>query len=231
MKIPHFIGQFIWQTGSQDLVDKEIVHRLKNVLKLKAGEQIFLANGKGKTALAKIVSLDNKKVSVDLLEIKENKSEEEFFLILYCAVLKKDNFEWIAQKVTEVGVTSIVPIITERSIKTKINLPRLEKIIKEAGEQSGRGVLPSVSNAITFAEAIKNSQSNEVNYFCDISGEKNIVAKNNYKKIGLFVGPEGGWTDKEILLAKQKNFKFLSLGKTTLRGETAAILGVYEILR
>ena len=116
---------------------------------------------------------------------------------------------------------------------------RLEKIIKEAAEQSGRGVIPVLNETLDFKkalekESVKSANKNDLNIIFDSTGKPlfklSTCEVNNLKKlarIGIFVGPEGGWTEKELALAKSKNFKIISLGKLTLRAETAAIIASY----
>src|SRR6185503_3112201 len=96
---------------------------------------------------------------------------------LYCSILKKENFELVCQKATEVGAYAICSIIAERTVKTGLNRPRLEKIIKEAAEQSGRSSLPILLEPMSFPEALSSSKANDLNVLFDKEG-KNL--DNNY---------------------------------------------------
>jgi 16S rRNA (uracil1498-N3)-methyltransferase len=106
-------------------------------------------------------------------------------------------------------------------------MERLQKIAKEACEQSGRSFLPEISELVTFEESLEMAKGNDINIIFDASGEdfKNIKIEN--KKIGIFIGPEGGWTPEEIKKATENNFSVASLGTNILRGETAAIIASY----
>ena len=220
------------QTGKINLMNTEIVHQIKNVLKLKTGERILLCNGTGLEAEAEILNIVKNEVEVNVLKIEKNTNEPAREVVLYCAVLKRENFELVAQKATEIGVHKIIPIITERTIKTKINEIRLRKIMQEAAEQAGRGTVPTLGKTMSFEEALQAAKQNDLNVFFDRSGENLVVDQfAGIKIVGIFVGPEGGWTEKEITDAHQAGQKFLSLGKTTLRGETAAILAAYLALK
>jgi len=213
------------------IFNPQILNQWQKVLRFKPGEQVILVNGLNQEAVAKIISLNNEFAEVEILEARDNKSEPKIDTILYCSILKKENFEWIAQKATEIGIKEIVPLITKRTIKLNLNKERLEKIISEAAEQSGRGIIPVISNPMRFEEVIKFAQNNNLNLFFDPSGEpfsKTLVKTK--KKIGVFIGPEGGWDDEEIFIAKHNDFKIMSLGKLVLRAETAAIISSYLVV-
>jgi 16S rRNA (uracil1498-N3)-methyltransferase len=147
-------------------------------------------------------------------------------VILYCSIIKRENFELMAQKATEVGVKEIVPLLSSRTIKLNIKSERVEKIIKEASEQSGRGKVPELHPPMTFKDALEHAKSNDLNLFFDPSG-KIFSPLTQEKKIGVFIGPEGGWDEDEIGLARAQNFQIVSLGKLVLRAETAAIVASF----
>jgi len=224
MKIHRFIDNFDLSKPELEITG-EISKQMALVLKLKVGEKIELSDGTHISAIAYICKIDKKSVLVKIEKInKILKNEKKVHL--FCAVLKKENFELVAQKATECGVSKIIPIITERTIKTGINIERLQKIAKEASEQSGRMTVPEISEPIKFLEALETIEGDSVLF--DISGSE---FTNNYqlKTKNLFIGPEGGWTKKEIELAKQNNFKIATLGPLTLRGETATIIATYLV--
>ena len=213
------------------ILDGKLLNQWVRVLRLRSGDEVVLINGQNQEALVKIIDLNNDFAEGEILKVKENQNEPKKEVILYCAILKKENFELVAQKATEVGVKEIVPLITQRTVKLNINHERLEKICQEAAEQSGRGIIPLVNNPITFEEAINFAQNNELNCLFDPEGQnlsKSFIKGKN--KIGIFIGPEGGWTEEEIALAKRNNFKIVTLGKLILRAETAAIIAPYLII-
>lgn len=230
MKIHHFFGNFNFDKKIVKIFDADILNQIKNVLRLKKGEKIYLNNHK-EEAIGEIKKITKKDIEIGIMEKKKVKSKISKKIILYCSIIKKDNFEWIAQKATEIGVSKITPIISERTVKQNLNKERLEKIIKEAGEQSERNDLPELSKIITFEEAIKNSQENDLNLFCDIKGERIYKSfDKGYRQIGIFIGPEGGWTGNELKMARENGFSIVRLGDTNLRAETAAILAVYMVI-
>ncbi|MDD4902860.1 MAG: RsmE family RNA methyltransferase [Patescibacteria group bacterium] len=226
MKVHRFFGNFNLAGDGVVSSDLELVNQIKNVLRLKPGEQVALCSGEGKEALAELVSAGSGEAAFKILTRTENTAEPTRAVTLYCSILKRENFELVVQKATECGVKKIVPVIAERTVKTGLKIDRLEKIIKEAGEQSGRGVIPVLGDTVSFLEALALTGENAANCLFDRSGElfKNDMADGS---LGIFIGPEGGFSQKEIALAKESGCRIASLGPLTLRGETAAIIASY----
>jgi 16S rRNA (uracil1498-N3)-methyltransferase len=227
MRINRFFGNFDFNSEDIKISDKEICRQIKDVLRLKSGERIVLFNGNSEEAEVEIKKIDKNIVEVEIIGIKINDNEPEKEIILYCSILKGEHFEIVTEKATEVGVSRIVPIICERTIKTGIKKERLEKIIKEAAEQSGRGILPILEEEIGFNEVANEAKKNDLNLFFDLSGEKFSAGNGEERKIGIFIGPEGGWSEEELKIAEDNNFKIVSLSKLTFRAETAAIIASY----
>lgn len=231
MRLNRFFGNFEFLGKTIRIADAEILNQLKNVLRLKSGAEIILCDGKMNEALCMIADFGKDFIDLNILEINKNKSEPEKEIILYCSILKKENFELVVQKAVEIGVKKIVPIISAHTVKLGIKPDRLEKIIREASEQSGRGILPVLSEVLDFEKAVSGAKTNDFNLFFDASGkdfsEMKLLPENN--KIGIFIGPEGGWSEEEIELAKKSGFQIASLGKLVLRAETAAIVASYLI--
>jgi 16S rRNA (uracil1498-N3)-methyltransferase len=248
MKIHRFIDNFDLSKEQLE-IQGEIAHQIIKVLKLKIEEKVELSDGKGISAIAEIVEIKNKSVVVALLHQDFAEQHSTKKVNLFCAVLKKENFKLVVQKTTECGISKIVPIITARTIKTGINLERLQKIAKEASEQSGRAVVPEITEVKPLYDCLDLIDKNNLNILFDASGEllfkmpceddgpntRNFSVKK-YPCIledkflcNIFIGPEGGWTEKEIEKAKSLNFKIASLGGLTLRAETAAIVASYFV--
>ncbi len=213
------------------LKEKEILFQMRQVLRLKERDKIILFNGRGTELLCEIEKWERDAAILKRKEFLENKNEPERKIILYCALLKKENFEWVCQKATEVGVKELWPILAKRVVKLGFKKERAEKIIKEAAEQSGRAEIPILGGLITFKEAIEKAKENKLNLFFDSTGQPfTQVLKNLPKTVGVFVGPEGGWDEEELKKAKEAKFRIVSLGKLILRSETAAILGSFLIV-
>ena len=230
MRLNRFISDFDLAGQDLSVFDKNILNQVKNVLRLKSGNQILLADGKTNEALAEIVEFGGDFFRVKLLQKESNNNESARKVILYCSVLKRENFELVVQKATEVGIAEIIPLICERTVKIGFKKERLVKIIKEAAEQSGRGVLPILHEPMSFSQAVKQAQQNDKSFLFELTGEKftqSDCVNLKQKTIGIFIGPEGGWSDFEMDLVRQREIKIVSLGKLTLRAETAAIVVSY----
>jgi 16S rRNA (uracil1498-N3)-methyltransferase len=227
--IQRFFGEFDLSSKRIKISEQGLINQIRNVLRLKAGDKITLCDGNLKEARSEIKEIKKDFIEVEVLETSVNGSESEREVVLYLSILKKENFEWAVQKAVEAGVAEIVPVITERTVKLNVKEDRINKIITEAAEQSGRGILPALLPAIKFEEAVKQSSvKNELNILFNISGAKFApTPQNKPKRTGIFVGPEGGFADHEIEFAKNNGFKIQSLGNLTLRAETAAVIASY----
>lgn len=238
MRLHRFIGNFDLAKKQINITDKDFLNQAKNVLRFKVGDKIVLCDGNVNEAAAEIINLDNKIAELKILEIYKNESEPKNHVTLYCPILKKENFEIAVQKAVEVGVKEIIPVITKRTVKLGLSHARLNKIIKEAAEQSDRGILPKLREAVSFDEAVEQAKANDLNYFFNTGnnmGPVAITSKTSDRlkcaqcKIGVFVGPEGGWDEAEIKKAQSHGFAMAGLGKLTLRAETAVIIASYVV--
>lgn len=219
MRLHRFIGDFDLTQDTLVVSNKEFLNQWKNVLRIKTGDSLILCDGKGIEAQATVQNMGKEWVlSIDTREniIRGPKKETA----LYVSLLKRENFETVIQKATELGISKIVPLITERTVKTGFNRERLEKILKEASEQSRRTVLPILLDPIPFKEAV-TSTTNAVIF--DLTATQEGIGNATE----FFIGPEGGFSENEITLAKEKGIHIASLGELTLRAETAAIVASY----
>ena len=232
MRFHRFIGDFDLRKGNLSITDGDFLNQARNVLRLKIGDRLILSDGKGKEAEGILEGLDKKSALVHISNRSENKNEPERKVVLYCALIKRENFEWVVQKATEVGLSAIVPIISERTVKLNLRKERLEKIIKEAAEQSGRTVVPSLSDPMDFNEAlVEANKGNDLNLIF-IPQASILISSLIFKKenrVGIFIGPEGGWTEKEIEKSREAGLKSVSLGNLTLRSETAAVVASHIV--
>ncbi len=226
MKTHRFIGDFDLKSGELIITDEEVVHQMWDVLKLRSGEEVILCDGQGMEAPATINERADRGIKVTVGTLTKNTAEPAHLVALYCAVLKKENFELVCQKATEAGVTDIIPVISERTVKQGLRRDRLEKIIREAAEQSGRGVLPNLAEPMELSAALTDAQRFSEKCFFDPSG-KGVVIHGLQSDIALFVGPEGGWSPLEVDMARDAGLAIVSFGPRILRGETAAVIATF----
>jgi 16S rRNA (uracil1498-N3)-methyltransferase len=230
MKIHRFIGSFDLSREYTDITDRGISHQIARVLRLKSGEAIVLCDGKGNEADAIIVTPDPDKTHVRITDRHISANESKVAVTLYCAILKRENFDLAVQKAVELGVSEIVPIRTARTIKLDIKRDRTEKIIREAAEQSGRGVLPVLHEPMKIAVAIADADRQDVSFAFEVSSDRlqtQLTKKKTWKHIGCFIGPEGGWDESELSAFDDAGVRVVGLGDLTFRAETAAIVASY----
>lgn len=216
----------------------EDVNHIKNVLRLEIGEKIKICDKKTSTNyISEICEITNKYIKCNILEIAENKAEGNVELHIFQGLPKADKMELIIQKGTELGVNEFIPVAFKRSI-VKISgkdelkkIDRWNKIAEVAAKQSGRDIVPKVTNI----ENIKNVCNEIKNYDIVLLAyelEENNYVKNellqlkNKKekyKIAVIIGPEGGIAPEEVEVMKSNGAKVISLGKRILRTETVAL--------
>lgn len=152
------------------VTDSDLIHQLVNVFRFKTDDHLIVFDETGFESEAKIISVNHNKIILGLLKDQKktlpiNTSDDHHnFVSLYLSLIKKNNFEWAAEKCTEIGVAEIHPIISERSEKKDLNMIRLHKIVKEASEQSGRNTLPRILDITDLSQAV--SQAIMENKFC-----------------------------------------------------------------
>lgn len=228
-----FFGDFDFTVGSVKISeDHAVTHQLRDVLKMKKGETLALFNTKGQEAICTIDSISKKELILHIGRVEEKPFMPKTRVHLFCAVLKKDNFELVVQKATEVGVTDIHPIITARTIKQGLRFDRLERIATEATEQSGRMLVPTTHDIEELEDAIQIAEKMDGLHIClDMSADmiQSVLAKKS-ETVCLFIGPEGGWTDTERALFQKNNWNIVSLGDGVYRAETAAIVAGYLVV-
>ncbi|MBI2021142.1 16S rRNA (uracil(1498)-N(3))-methyltransferase [Candidatus Giovannonibacteria bacterium] len=229
---------FLNDTLNKDVIvikDRALIHQMKNVLKLHKGERVGFFNEEpqfvGFDFVSELKNLDPGMAIFMVREKIENTRESSRKLVLYQSLIKKDNFEWVLEKATEVGVSEIVPVLSARSEKKTLNSVRCQLILKEAAEQAGRAFIPKMRGVLIFEKAIMEAQSSgRKTYFAYEEESHNMIHGVGERSMNLFIGPEGGWEEREILAIHRVGFEIISLGRLTLRAETAAISAAYTLL-
>lgn len=232
MKVHRFFGNFDIQKSSLRIDDRNVIHQLDNVLRIKPGEHIALFDDSGYEAEYEIVDMDKTSIELSRLSYEKNEAEPAHSVTIFLSILKKENFELAVQKAVEAGVTEIVPTITERTVKIGIDEARLSRILKEAAEQSGRGIVPKLHPVLPFAEALTYASSLGFGgTLFDSSGSPLFADSSQLKAVSYFIGPEGGFAPSEVSAARDAGFTIASLGPRTLRAETAAIIATFLLAK
>lgn len=208
--------------------DENLIHQWKKVFRMDPEDEVILFCGDGFDYRGKIKMISREEAVVEIFGVEKNSVIPKKEIHLFASLVKKNNFELILEKCTELGVSSFTPVISERSEKKDFNLERGEKIIKEACEQSGRNFLPKLESPKKLEEVFSalETEKNVTPISFDLGGEK--FEANNFETknpIGIFIGPEGGWGEKDLEIFREKNVPLVSLENLpVLRAETAAIV-------
>jgi 16S rRNA (uracil1498-N3)-methyltransferase len=205
-------------------ISKEDRKYIFSVLRLKIGNSIIVIDGKGKSFEAKIID----KNKLEIIEEDKKNIEDPFSLILCQALLKGEKMDMIIQKTTELGVKKIIPFVSERCILKNTNkIERWRKIAKEASEQSGRNFVPEITDLTNFENLISRIDNGLLFWEKEEKPLISLIKELDISKpIFLLIGPEGGFSEKEILNVREKGIKTASLGRRILRAETASIVSL-----
>lgn len=217
-----------------DIRDPRIVFQLTKVLRLRKGERFRIFDETGKEWVVQALEADRKRVVGNLIETVEEQTEPEFDVHLYQAIPKKTAlFELVIQKATEIGVNHIYPLITQRTEKQRLSkFDRLMTIATEATEQSHRKKIPFLHHPVTFESAISKIKNAYIAYEYEEQKMLNryLNEMRKEKTIHLFIGPEGGFDQKEIDFAQKQGARLFTFGPRILRTETAALAALSLIL-
>lgn len=220
-----FIKQPLAQTKEVSLEGGKLIHQLRDVFRLKTGERIILLDNSGFEFLSEIKLLSKKECICSVLEQKEIPFAPKRKVTLFLPLIKKQNFELVLEKATELGVTEIVPVVTKFSQYKVLNIERAQVILREASEQSERGVLPVLRKLVKFEEILGGPTSKPVNLIAfDFDGASfSEHAGDIPDEVSVIIGPEGGFDESERELLKKNDISVYSLGSQVLRAETATI--------
>ncbi len=223
MKLHRFFVTNIKEVGDEITVsDANVIHQIKNVLRLQKGDDLILLDSSGKEYFVK-VKIILKSESIFSKEKVKSNPQDTNTINLYFSIPKKDKAEWVLQKCTELGANNFIPVISDRTEKINLKRERAEIIIKEAAEQSEKVWLPKFHETVKLSEVLPSLKPSET-FYLDISTEKiNIKKIKDISNLNIFVGPEGGWSEKDKEIFSEYNIKSYSLGDFVLRAETASI--------
>ena len=231
MRIPRvFTGQVL-VSGAVIELEPAAAHHLSKVLRMQAGRELVLFNGKGGEFTGSIHEVTKKNVTVLVAEPSADNRESPLVLELAIGVSRGDRFDYVLQKATELGVTKITPLITER---TEVRMggerqdklmERWQQIIVSACEQCQRNLLPVLAAPVQIADWLPQVNA-ELRFVLHHRDSQSLPAEQKPQSVALLVGPEGGLSDDEIAQAKTQNFNALTLGPRVLRTETAPLAAI-----
>lgn len=209
------------------LSPEESLHCVK-VLRLKIGDTVHVADGKGSLASCKLIDNNPKKCVLELIEKTGAPNRKEYSVTIAIAPTKSnERFETFLEKATEIGIDRIIPLLCERSERKTVNPDRYTKILLSAMKQSTSLFLPQLSQLTTFKDVLNETlQTEKFIAHCMDSNTKSHI-KQLYspgKNTLILIGPEGDFSKEEVDMAKTKGFKDIYLSDSRLRTETAGIV-------
>lgn len=227
--------------SSEQIYNKEViitgpdVNHIKNVLRMKPGEQVEVNDGEGIRHLCELENVDSDSVRLRILDTREADTELSSKLYLFQGLPKGDKMEMIVQKAVELGVYEIIPVATKRAVvkldekKAAKKTIRWNGIAESGAKQSGRSLIPQVADVMTFAEALAFAEELDVTLIPYEKAEGMQETRRVIEQIvpgqsvGIFIGPEGGFEEQEVDQAIRHGAVLITLGRRILRTETAGL--------
>lgn len=232
-------------TKNDIIIEGNDVKHIKNVLRLKVGDKIQVCDGEKTDYEVEIFDYKDSCVITRIISRLDCINEPKHDITIFQGIPKSDKMDFIVKKSVELGVNSIVPVITDRTIKKfekqkdkEKKLERWSRIAYEAAKQSKRGIVPEILMPVSYVNAIEMSKKFDSKMIFYENEEKSNLKKfinynRNCTSMAFFVGPEGGFTSEEVAMAKSKEIRSISLGRRILRTETVcmAVLSIimYEL--
>jgi 16S rRNA (uracil1498-N3)-methyltransferase len=238
-RLPRFFISSTQVSGSAIMIVGEDVRHIAMVMRMKAGDKLLLCDGKGSEFTVKIADIGRSEIKTEIMS-QSQKELPNIRITLGQGLPKADKMDFIVQKATELGVSSIVPVVTARTIikikNEEKRLVRWQKIAREAAMQSSRTDIPQVAGLRTFSDFIETLDVGSrplllLPWEEGTEPIKNILRqKPEVRDIIVLIGPEGGFSAAEAMVAQDKGFHQVSLGPNILRTETAS-MAVLSVIR
>lgn len=216
-------------------VEGSDVNHIKNVLRMKLGAKLTVNDGEGWQYLCEVESYEADMAVLHIVEKSKAETELASRIYLFQGLPKQDKMELIVQKAVELGAYQVIPVSTKRAVvkldakKAGKKVERWQQIAVSAAKQAGRGIVPTVGEVCTYAQALKMAEELDVVLIPyelaeGIEETKKIIAGiRPGQSVGVFIGPEGGFEEEEVKLAMEAGAKPVTLGRRILRTETAGL--------
>ena len=231
--------------GPKAEITGQPAHQITHVLRLRAGDDVELLDNSGFVHIARIEKVTRDAVRVAIVEKRRPDTEPIVRVELYQALLKGQKMEWVLQKGTEIGVSSFVPVLSERCVSrpSKVDiegkLERWRAIVREAAEQSGRAVLPEVTGLASLEQACASANAADLALMA-WEEERTTTLREllrtqvrsgaGSRRVAILIGPEGGFSGQEAEAARSAGIRIAGLGPRILRAETAALVATTVVL-
>lgn len=228
MQAPYFYIRSLDVANREVILDEENSRHAIQVLRLTRGDTIWLTDGKGQLASAQILEDHRKHCRAQLGQSQYTERAGNSVTMAISLLKNRSRFEWLLEKLTELGITRIVPLICARTEKESVRMDRMESVLISAVLQSRQAWMPELLNPLPFSD-IENWSQQTTNRFIAYCGDvpKESLGKQRVPTASnsiIAIGPEGDFTEEEYHSALSFQFKSVSLGDTRLRTETAGIV-------
>ena len=216
-------------------IEGQDVNHMKNVLRMKIGEQVEISDGNNLRYLCEVSEYEQERAVLRIVERKEADTELTSRLYLFQGLPKNDKMELIVQKAVELGAYEIIPVSMKRCVvklddkKAAKKVERWNNISESAAKQAGRSIIPEVTEVLSYEQALKKAKELDVvlvpyELAKGMSETKQILATIQPRQsVGIFIGPEGGFEREEVEKAMESGAKPVTLGRRILRTETAGL--------
>ncbi len=233
--MPRFFSDDI--RGEYIYLNKDDENHILKSLRMKNGDEVIICDTNGFDFTCE-VQITGDRIRCKIVDMNKNFTEPSVDITLYQALPKGDKMDMIVQKCTELGIKKIVPVLTDRCIsrpdekKMAKKIIRYNKIAFEAAKQSQRGIIPKIENIMSFKDAVDIASKDDMTlFFYEKGGNKlSEINYDNINSLSFFIGSEGGFDTEEVNLARENDFKIMSLGNRILRCETAPIAALSCIM-
>lgn len=207
-------------------LDETEAHHLLHVMRVRVGDEVVVFDGEGCEFTARVARLKRATVELDVLDRREVSRELERMVTVAAPLPKGDRQRWLVEKLVELGVARLMPLVTARSVARPESsaLDRLRKTVIEASKQCGRNRLLEIAEAQPAMDFFSQPANRAIRLIAHPSDSTSVdLSPSSDEPLQLAVGPEGGWTDDEVGVALQAGWRAVNLGPAILRTETAAI--------
>ena len=231
----HFFVTPDMVNDTQIYIEGQDVNHMKNVLRMKIGEQVEISDGNNLKYLCEVSEYEQERAVLRIVERKEADTELTSRLYLFQGLPKNDKMELIVQKAVELGAYEIIPVSMKRCVvklddkKAAKKVERWNSISESAAKQAGRSIIPEVTEVLSYEQALKKAKELDVvlvpyELAKGMSETKQILAAiQPGQSVGIFIGPEGGFEREEVEKAMESGAKPVTLGRRILRTETAGL--------
>jgi 16S rRNA (uracil1498-N3)-methyltransferase len=226
MELPFFYLADIPPNANELVLPEETSKHIVSVLRMQEGDELQLTNGLGSILQANILKAHKKSCALKVKEVSHSVDSRKPVTIAISLLKNPSRFEWMLEKVTEIGIRSVIPLISHRTERQHFREDRMKNIMVSAMLQSQQSWLPEISEPISFAEVIKKSVY-ENKFIAHCLPEKRSTLreeKNTLTSSIILIGPEGDFSPTEISAAIELGYKPVTLGDTRLRTETAGVV-------